>query len=496
MKRGLGIVGQGESTCAVEVGAGSALDVSQKGVLNAKTYRGKAAIVTLGCAKNQVDSEVMLGVLSRSGFELVNDVESADVAVVNTCGFLESSTKESIDCILELAELKQQGRLRTLIVAGCLVSRYPGELQKTLPEVDHFLSTDEILKVGSVAGGSDDANFFAEAARPYFLYDDTLPRFLSTRPHMAYVKVSEGCNRPCTFCIIPKIRGQMRSRMIESVVKEIQTLSANGVREVNLVAQDLTSYGRDLRGPELADLLLALEKQTSIDWIRLLYAYPVGTDERLLKTMQECSRVAPYLDIPLQHSSERVLKEMQRPVGRFAPRSMVDFIRKQYPALAVRTTFIVGFPGETEQDVEDLERFILEGHFSNVGVFTYSQERGTPAGERSDQIPEKEREQRRKRLMKAQQKVISETLQGYIGTSQRVLIEGPHEDTDLLLAGRTSFQAPEVDGIVMINDSQVDLDLVRAGQFAQVEITEVAGYDLLGVITKIEDTNIKNDSAS
>lgn len=483
MKRGLSIVGQGETGCST---GEKAVDVSKKGVLSARSYRGKAAIVTLGCAKNQVDSEVMLGVLNRSGFELVNEVESADVAVVNTCGFLESSTKESIDCILELGELKQQGRLRTLIVAGCLVSRYPGELQKSMPEVDHFLSTDEILKVGAAAGGSDDASFFESAARPYFLYDDSLPRFLSTRPHMAYVKVSEGCNRPCTFCIIPKIRGQMRSRDLDSVVREVQTLVENGVREVNLVAQDLTSYGKDIRGPELPDLIKALDERTGADWIRLLYAYPVGTDERLLKTMQESSRIVPYLDIPLQHSSERVLKEMQRPLGRFSPRSMVELIRSNFPAIAIRTTFIVGFPGETDEDVADLESFIGEGHFTNVGIFTYSPEKGTPAGEREDQIPEKERQRRRNQLMKAQQGVVTAALESYVGTRQKVLIEGPHEDTDLLLAGRTQFQAPEVDGIVMINDSEIALDDVKAGMFADVEITEVAGYDLVGVIKSVE----------
>lgn len=483
MKRGLSIVGQGETGCST---GEKAVDVSTKGILSARSYRGKAAIVTLGCAKNQVDSEVMLGVLNRSGFELVNEVESADIAVVNTCGFLESSTKESIDCILELGELKQQGRLRTLIVAGCLVSRYPGELQKTLPEVDHFLSTDEILKVGSVAGGTDDATFFGDAARPYFLYDDSLPRFLSTRPHMAYVKISEGCNRPCTFCIIPKIRGEMRSRDLDSVIREVDSLVGNGVREINLVAQDLTSYGKDLRGPELPDLVRALDQRTQADWIRLLYAYPVGTDERLLQAMQESSRVVPYIDIPLQHASERVLKEMQRPLGRYSPRKVVELIRNNYPAISIRTTFIVGFPGETEEDVADLEQFISEGHFTNVGIFTYSQERGTPSGEREDQIPEKERQRRRSQLMQAQQKVVTAALERHIGSTQKVLIEGPHEDTDLLLAGRTVFQAPEVDGIVMINDSEVPLEEVKAGMFADVEITEVAGYDLVGVIKSIE----------
>lgn len=453
-----------------------------------EAFRGRAAVVTLGCAKNQVDSEVMLGVFARAGYELVSQVEEADVVVVNTCGFLESSVRESLDCILDVSELKTAGRLRKLIVSGCLVERYRGELASELPEVDAFLTTDQLISVGDAADGPV-GELFRSAARPYFLYDDTTPRVLSHVGHSAYVKVSEGCDRPCSFCIIPKIRGAMRSREIASVVREVQQLEQEGVREVNLVAQDLTDFGRDRKSEGLTDLLQALAVQTSIDWIRLLYAYPLGIDASLLRTIVDLPSVCSYLDFPLQHSSERILRDMRRPLGKYTPRKMLELIRAVAPEIEMRTTFIVGFPGETEEDVRDLEDFIREGQFTSVGIFEYSQEEGTPAGGRSDQISSQEKQARREHLMFVQQEMVTAKLDALIGSRHRVLIEGKHEETELLLVGRAAFQAPEVDGQVIINDLSCDVpqDSSRLiGTFAEVEMTERAGYDLVGQVVSLE----------
>ena len=456
-----------------------------RGEVAARTFRGRAAVVTLGCAKNQVDSEVMLGVLERSGFEIVSDLARADVAVINTCGFLESSVRESIDCILEVADLKKSGQLRRLVVAGCMVERYRGDIHKTLPEVDAFIAVDDILKIGEVAdGGVHD--LINSAARPYFLYDDQMPRHVSTPRHFAYVKISEGCNRPCTFCIIPKLRGAMRSRDHASILNEVAALASGGVREINLVAQDLTDFGADRRERNaLVRLLRDLDAAQAVDWIRLLYAYPVGVSQELLDTIVELPRVCNYLDIPLQHASETVLKRMQRPVGRFASRNLTEFIRKAAPQIHIRTTFIVGFPGESEADIEQLESFVSEGHFENVGVFTYSQEDGTPAGGMDSQISEKEKRARRSRIMLAQQAVAQRRLHERIGSTAQVLIEGPHHETDLLLSARTFWQAPEVDGVVLINDALVDVSQDLRGKFGRVRFEEASGYDLVGTLVDL-----------
>lgn len=525
----LAILPEGEATtnCRPK----PALHVTQgaEGGVGARQFKGRAAVITLGCAKNHVDSEVMLGVLRAKGFEIVSQVTDADVAIVNTCGFLQSAVEESIDCILDVAELKRTGRLRKLVVAGCAVERYRDpsgkhqSMQEALPEVDAFISVNEVLSVADVAviDKSDSviadrpagvssvpfAELLGDAARPYFLYDDSMPRELATRNHFAYVKVSEGCNRPCTFCIIPKIRGQMRSRSIDSVLREVEDLRARGVREINLVAQDLTSFGLDLpadrygSGRRLVALLEALDRQASIDWIRLLYAYPVGTDRALLEAIRDLPRVVEYLDIPLQHASERILTRMKRPIGSFAPRRMVQWMKEVAPQVAIRTTFIVGFPGETEEDLAELEAFVAEGHFSSVGVFTYSQESGTPAGEMDEQISEVEKRERRDRIMAAQQGVVQRYLNGYLGKRLPVLVEGLHEDTEALLVGRARFQAPEVDGTVIVNDLGA-IDFVEPsvverliGTLREVEITEVAGYDLVGrLVGDPSDHSLSNNS--
>ncbi len=482
MKSALSILpiddGQGASCSSV------AVNINEPRPLDGKvSFAGRAAVVTLGCAKNQVDSEVMIGVLRNSGFEIVNDLSRADVAVVNTCGFLESAVKESVDCVLELSELKRSGSLRRLLVAGCMVERYKGDIRKALPEVDSFIALDGLLSVGQAALGADDSlrDILHEGARPYFLYDDTMPRHLASRRHMAYVKISEGCNRPCAFCIIPQIRGEMRSRSVESIVREVQALGAQGVREINLVAQDLTAFGSD-RSEKLVELLRRLDAAKAASWIRLLYAYPVGVDDELLSAIVELPSVCDYLDVPLQHASEDVLRAMKRPIGRFGSRRFVEYVRSTAPAIKLRTTFIVGFPGETERDIQDLEKFVSEGHFESVGVFTYSPEPGTTACSMEDQVPEKEKRARRDRVMLAQQKVRVARNQEYIGKRFEVLVEGPHEETDMLLAARSRFQAPEVDGQVLVNDVVEQLGRVEAGHLGTVEITEVSGYDLVGTL--------------
>jgi ribosomal protein S12 methylthiotransferase len=441
-------------------------------------FLGKAALITLGCAKNQVDSEVMAGVLSRAGFELTDDAADADVAVVNTCGFLQSAVKESIDCILNVSRYKQEGRLRRLVVAGCMVQRYQGDLGSALPEVDQFIGVDELLSVDKAVSGGLPEGLIA-AARPYFLYDETLPRRLSTRSHTAWVKVSEGCDRPCTFCIIPRLRGGMRSRSIDSVLREAEQLASQGVKEINLIAQDLTAFGSDRKEHgALVSLLRALDAQKAIPWIRLLYAYPLGTDRALLDAIMELPSLCKYLDIPLQHVSEPVLKAMKRPLGKCTPRNIMELLSKEYPEIAVRTTFITGFPGETADDVAELESFISAGYFASVGVFTYSREEGTPSAELDGQIGDKEKARRREQLMLAQQEVVGRRLAPFVGRRIEVMVEGAHEETELLLSGRARFQAPEVDGSVIINDCTGETP--SPGDIGTMEITEVAGYDLVG----------------
>jgi ribosomal protein S12 methylthiotransferase len=457
---------------------------TDSGTVRGSQYAGNAAVITLGCAKNLVDSEVMLGVLRQSGYQIVTDLEQADVAVVNTCSFLESAVRESLDSILEAADYKKNGRLRKLVVAGCLVGRYGTDLNGTLPEVDAFISGDQLLDVDKALSG-DFGSVLRSAARPYFLYDDTSPRIRSTERHTAYIKISEGCNRPCTFCIIPQIRGGLRSRQISSVVNEVQSLRAQGVREFNLVGQDLTAFGSDYTDDQksiISDLLYALDEVAGKSWIRLLYTYPLGITADLLNAVKRCSSVCNYLDIPLQHASESVLRRMKRPVGKFLPERLVEFIKSEAPEVCLRTTFIVGFPGETEEDISRLEHLVRQGYFSSVGVFTYSQEEGTPAALLSGQVSDDVKEERKSRILAAQQAALHSQEATHIGAVYPVLVEGNHPDTDLLLIGRAPFQAPEVDGTVIINEVEDSQLPVTAGSFYDVRITEVKGYDLIGTI--------------
>ncbi len=465
-------------------------------------FAGNVALVTLGCAKNQVDSEIMLGALKGRGFRPVSDPQSADLIIVNTCAFLQSAVEEGIDTILELANYKKSGRCRKLYVAGCMVERYREDLKKTLPEVDRFISTDDLLRVADESETSDDC--FNEARRPYFLYDETMPRVLSTAGHSAFVKVSEGCDRPCTFCIIPKIRGSLRSRSIASIGNEVKSLLQQGVKEFNLVAQDLTAYGSDFSGnrgvrSELSGLLQHISKESEdFDcWIRLFYAYPIGVTEELVRQIVQLPRICNYLDLPLQHISGPVLKAMQRPLGEKGTRGLIEKVREIAPELALRTTFIVGFPGETEEDILSLEEFVSAGHFAHVGVFTYSQEKEAKSYILPDQIPEEIKSERRGRIMECQQAVVKRRLNSLVGTQLRVLIDGTHAESDLLFTGRTEWQGPETDGEVILNDISDALQESETfsegefphlkGRFAVAEITEVSGYDLVGRLVSLED---------
>lgn len=482
------------STNAGACGTGqSQSDSGLKSKVTASDYAGSVAFVTLGCAKNTVDSEVMMGVLNQKGYVAVSDPSAADLIVVNTCAFLESAVKEGIDTILDVARYKEEGRCRRLVVAGCMVERYRSELQESLPEVDTFISTDELLRVGDEGASSFEA--FEAARRPYFLYDDAAPRVLSTGTHTAYIKIAEGCDRPCAFCIIPKIRGSFRSRPITSIVKESTNLLEQGVKEINLVAQDLTAYGTDFEGnrgikSELPDLIKSITSANSERdfWLRLYYAYPIGVNEELLKLIVNTPQVCNYLDLPLQHISHAVLKRMQRPLGEKGTRYLIDAIRTKAPELTLRTTFVVGFPGETDQDVDVLESYIREGHFTHLGVFTYSQEKEAKAFTFDGQVEDHIKDERRERLMAAQQEVLQKKLLAHVGTKQRVIFEGAHSESDLLFQARTEWQGLDADGLTIINDmgepedDSSSIPEVEIGSFIDVEITEVAGYDLIAKV--------------
>ncbi len=467
-------------------------------------FAGNVALVTLGCAKNLVDSEVMLGVLRSRGFRSVQDPAQAELIVVNTCAFLRSAVEEGIDTILDLAQLKSTGRCRKLIVAGCMVERYRKDLEESLPEVDRFLSTDELLSVADEQGSTADA--LDSARRPYFLYDESMPRVVSTTGASAYVKIAEGCDRPCAFCIIPKIRGEFRSRPVESVLSEVRQLVYGGVREINLVAQDLTSYGVDFdaggkkRGrPQLLDLL---QNISALDaghpegpgnfWVRLLYAYPIGVTQELIEHIVASPVICNYLDLPLQHISGPVLKRMNRPLGERGTRGLIEQIHKLAPEIALRTTFVVGFPGETEEDIRSLEEFVASGFFTHVGVFPYSQEAEAKSYTFEDQVPDELKLERVERVMSLQREIVKKRNSALIGREFRVLVEGQSEESELLISARADWHAPEIDGAILINDvadelrdesGEVDQNQL-SGRFARAVVTEVSDYDLIARLVR------------
>jgi ribosomal protein S12 methylthiotransferase len=453
----------------------------------------KIGLVSLGCPKNLVDSEVMLGLAQKDGHRLTRDAADAEVLVVNTCAFIDKAKQESIDTILEMAEHKKTGACQRLIVTGCMAERYRDELRAQIPEIDAILGTGEVPQiVDAIGGGSGlipllrsngepvgpSKRTGGPAALPDYLYDANTPRLLATPRHYAYVKIAEGCDYKCAFCIIPQLRGNYRSRSIDSIVQEAERLAASGVKELLLISQDTSFYGNDLgeRG-SLARLLRALDRVDGLEWVRMLYLYPTTIGDDVLEAMAESEKVCRYVDLPLQHASDRVLKRMKRPGTRASYERLLDRIRARVPGVTLRTTFIVGFPGETEADYAELESFVTAIEFDHVGVFTYSHEEGTSAYGLVDDVPAALKRKRQAGVMRRQKKVVQRSHRARIGQHVRVLVDGPATEHDLVLRGRLEGQAPDIDPLVYLTDC--DPSALTPGQFIWAEIVASRGYDLL-----------------
>jgi ribosomal protein S12 methylthiotransferase len=442
----------------------------------------KVSIVSLGCARNLVDTEVMAGLLRQAHYEVISEPAEAEIILINTCSFIDAAKEESIDAILEMARLREEGKLKTLIVAGCLPQRYSQELMQELPEVDLFIGTGEVPRIVEILKDRKRSEKRLYVGLPSYLYNHVTPRLRSAPSHSAFVKVSEGCDHKCAFCIIPQLRGPHRSRSIDSVVKEATALAREGVKEINLIAQDLTAYGRDRGdGTTLYGLLREIVSVPGIHWIRLLYAYPNFLDEPLLNFIHENEKICKYIDIPFQHISGRVLRRMRRGKSGSAVREAVDKLRAAIPEITLRTSLVVGFPGETDEDFKELLHFVEEAQFERVGVFKYSQEEGTAAALMVDQLPEEEKERRWQEVMELQAEISRRKNEALIGTVQRAIIEGLDEDSQRLF-GRTQAHAPEVDGVVYIQNGLTHTGEKRArpGEFVNIEITQALDYDLMG----------------
>ena len=483
----------------------------------------KIGFLSLGCPKNLVDGEVMLGIARDAGHEVTSDASAADVLVVNTCAFIDSAKQESIDTILEMAQQKRDGGCKRLVVTGCLAERYRDELKKEIPEIDALLGTGEVEGiVGAIEAGRDQRSGIRDpksletgAAQPLplfrsgdspdpgsripdpdsktsptpsaerrtptlptYLYDSSTPRLLTTPRHYAYVKIAEGCDYTCAFCIIPTLRGKYRSRTADSVVREAESLAERGVRELLLISQDTTFFGID-RGERgaLAGLLRRLDAIEGLTWIRLLYLYPTTITDDVLDAMAECEKVCRYIDLPLQHASADVLKRMRRPGNRRVYDRLLSRIRDRVPGVTLRTTLIVGFPGETEQDFSELEGFVADTGFDHVGVFTYSHEEGTRAHAFHDDVPAGVKRRRRNRLMARQKRIVSSRLAARVGTQVDVLIDGPSEEHGLVLQGRVEAQAPDIDSVVYLTDC--DPSAYRSGDLVSARVVGARSYDLL-----------------
>ncbi len=443
-------------------------------------------MISLGCAKNLVDSEIMLGELARQGYQVSAELEQAETVVINTCAFIEEAKQESIDTILEVVGRKGQGGVKRVLVAGCMVNRYGDELAREIPEIDGFVGLDQLRDVGRLVelGGGPPL-----PAPSHLVFDHTAPRLLTTRGH-AYLKVAEGCNNPCTFCAIPIWRGRFRSRTVESLVAEAQQLEAQGVLELNLIAQDTTRYGEDLgmRRHGLLRLVEALLAGTSIPWIRFLYAYPTTLDADLLRLMGGEPRFCSYLDMPLQHSHGDMLSAMRRGGDAARYLRLLDLARQLVPDIALRSTFIVGFPGETEEHFRDLVAFVERARFDHLGAFAYSPEPGTPSAELGDRVPRHVARRRLRQLLAAQRPIALAARRRLLGRRLPALVEGPSAESEHLLAARLQGMAPEIDGQLLINDA-AEGGLTGTGSgpvLATVEITEAYPNDLVGRIVAAE----------
>ncbi len=436
-------------------------------------------ITSLGCPKNFVDSEVMIGLLSDDGWHIVQEPEEATILLVNTCGFIQPAVEEGIDEIIDLASYKIDSPSKKLVVTGCMVQRYRDKLKAELPEIDMLVGTEGVKDIAVILKKviQDDSPPILHMP-DRFIMNSQLPRELATPPFRAWMKITEGCDNNCSYCMIPSIRGGLRSRTVDDLVVEASNLSQNGVKELTLIAQDLTAYGTENGGKaSLLPLLKSLLGKTDIPWIRLLYLYPSGIVEELLHLMAENDRIVPYLDIPFQHVSDPVLKRMNR---RYSSSDLVRLIsrtREFLPDIALRTTFLLGFPGETEADVDQLENFLQETKIDHVGVFTYANEEGCPSEHFADQVPEEEKQRRVDHILTAQSYISNEIQQKYLGKIEPVIIEGLSSETDLLLEGRTRYQAPDIDGCVYINEGEAN-----PGDIVSVQISDTQTYDLVGGI--------------
>ena len=450
----------------------------------------KIGFVSLGCPKNLVDSEVMLGMAEKDGHTITNDASDADVLVVNTCAFIDRAKQESIDTILEMAELKKQAKGRKLVVTGCMAERYRDELKKEIPEIDAIYGTGEVEGLAGFmsgqsakpSGGAVPMTFHRKPVfgvdLPTYIYDADTPRKRVTPGHYAYVKIAEGCDYKCAFCIIPKMRGHYRSRPIDSIVKEAHQLAAQGVKELLLISQDSTFYGID-RGERgaLPKLLRALNDVDGLEWIRLLYLYPTTINDEVIDAIADLDKVVKYIDLPLQHASDAVLKRMKRPGTRKSYVRLLENIRARIPNVALRTTFIVGFPGETADDFKELEAFITEIGFDHVGVFTYSHEEGTTAHDLEDDVPAATKKKRQDKLMARQRDIVAARQQARLGERVRLVVDGPSPEHELVVQGRLAGQAPEIDPVVYLTDCDPS-DFPR-GTFLDVEIVGAEDYDLV-----------------
>jgi ribosomal protein S12 methylthiotransferase len=437
----------------------------------------KVGMVSLGCPKNLVDSEVMLGILARRGYELTPDAATADVIIVNTCGFIQPAKRESIDTILEMAEHKKTGTARKLVVAGCLVERYRRDILEQIPEVDFVIGTNELERVLEACGSDGAARASSAPIEPY-LYHELTPRVLATPRYSAYIKIAEGCDHPCSFCVIPQMRGRFRSRRFESVVREAENLVSQGVQEITLIGQDTTSYGEDLGMRDgLAALLRELGKIPNLVWLRALYYYPNRITDALIAAVAETAKVCKYFDIPLQHASAPVLRAMRRGSSGDHFLKQLEKVRKEIPGVTLRTSMIVGFPGESDEDFQTLCAFVREAEFDHLGVFLYSNEETSESFALANQVPARVARRRQRKLMSLQRKISHRKLRRRVGESVPALVEGRSPETDLLYLGRLESQAPEIDGQILINDFAGPEP--QPGEFRYATITESHDYDLV-----------------
>jgi ribosomal protein S12 methylthiotransferase len=435
----------------------------------------KVHVVTLGCEKNLVDSEIMSGLIHQRGFKLVDKPEDATVIIVNTCGFIDAAKEESVNTILNLAEYKETARLKALIVSGCLTQRYKRELMDEMPEIDGIVGTGDFHRINEIIDEALRGRKPVYVGNPVFNYEENLPRLLSTPRHTAYVKIAEGCDNACTFCSIPIMRGKFRSRSMESIIIEVKQLANQGVKEISLIAQDSTNYGTDLyEGFKLPELLNLVSEVPGIEWVRLHYAYPGFFTDELIETIANNPKVCNYIDMPLQHSEDSILKRMRRPGRQRDVRDLVGRIRDRIPEVALRTSMIVGFPGETEEDFEKLCEFVREMKFDRLGVFAYSQEEDTPAHRLPDQLTDEVKQFRQNTLMEIQREVAKDNAAKYVGRTIDVLVERYDGRSDVYI-GRSQYDAPEIDGEVFISGC-----LVEIGQMSKVRITHAYEYDLSG----------------